>query len=87
LQEGVSFSVWQRRSIMNQLHPRPEVTLNATVGVTEPDDTLMEYRAAAGIRFESRMRRKHRINTKAYFDTTKSERIADLGVASPITGR
>jgi hypothetical protein len=87
LQEGVSFSVWQRRSIMNQLHPRPEVTLNATVGITEPDTALMEYGASAGIRFESRTRRDHRINTKAYFDTKKSERIADLGAASPITGR
>lgn len=87
LQEGVPFPVWQGRSKVIQLHPQPGAKLNAKVGTTELDAALMEDGAWAGSRFKSRTRREHRIATKAFFDTTKAERIADLGAASQITGQ
>lgn len=85
-QEGVSFPAWKRRLNVIQLHIEPGLTLNAMVGATELDAALMEDAAAAGIRFESRTRREHRINTKAYFGTLKSRKLADLCAASPVAG-
>jgi len=87
LRPGDLFPVWQRRSNVIELYPRPGEKLSAKVGSTELDAALMEDGAWAALRFESRTRREHRIATRTFFDTIKAERKAGLGAAFRITGR
>jgi hypothetical protein len=79
LQDVVSFPVWRRHSTTIRLHPRPGLTQTVPIDPADLDAALVDDGAPADIRVESRLRRAHRADMKAFLDTARSEGIFRSG--------
>jgi len=87
LLDGVSFPAWRRHSTIIRLHPKPGLTLSATVDPRDLDAALLQDGAAAELRFESPARQAHRAGKRAFLDVMRSDRIARIAAEEPAAAR